>query len=261
MTLVLLLTLVGSALCFVVSERLRIENWRKRGFYVRLELRQPQWFWKSIPETWRLGVDRVESIEAEDPNEFDFSDAEMEVVSRYPDLRSFSLSNCYVTDHGLSQLEKNSRLRGLNLISIPVTDEGMRSIGKLPDLSRLWLQNLPITDAGLDHLSRLPLNDVMLIRSKITDEGFRRFATGKSFRVLCVWGTSITDRSLEGIRGMTSLEHLDIEWTGITDEGLKVLETLPSLKNLSVTRGQFSSDAIDVLQTKLPGCKIKICDP
>jgi hypothetical protein len=93
-----------------------------------------------------------------------------------------------------------------------VTDEGFRHVGRCRDLERLWCMYCRDTgDAATEEIAGLDLEI---------------YYAGK---------TRITDRSLEILGRMDSLESIELwEIAGITDAGIAPLAKLPHLREISV---------------------------
>jgi hypothetical protein len=132
-------------------------------------------------------------------------------LSAMPALRSLGV-NCHkVDDAGLSALPRFAALTALTPIGF--TDAGFRHVGKcerLEDLSCMYCRET--TDAATEHVAALRL---------------RKYYAGL---------TQITDRSLEVLGGMPSLEDVEFyECLAVTDAGLAFLAALPSLQKISVT--------------------------
>jgi hypothetical protein len=132
-------------------------------------------------------------------------------LSRMPSLRSLGVSCKQVDDDALAALPDFPSLR--ELTSIDVTDRGFRHIGRCEKLERLLCMYCrDTTDIATGHISGLQL---------------RSYYAGL---------TQITDRSLEILGRMTSLEQIELyECLHITDAGLAFLTTLPRLRQFDVS--------------------------
>ncbi len=129
-------------------------------------------------------------------------------LSKMPALRGLGVSCKNVDDQALSVLPQFPALR--ELTPIDVHDQGFVHIGRCEQLERLtcmyWRHT---TDAATEHIAGLPL---------------RYYYAGL---------TRITDRSLEILGRMPSLEQVELyECTGVTDAGLVLLAGLPRLREV-----------------------------
>ena len=137
-----------------------------------------------------------------------------------------------------------------------------------------------VTDKGLEELQKLRLKRLDLSRSGVTAEGLRKFhaaspnvelivdslkvpglAALKDFGAKCelnddykpialvLRDTRVNNADLKLLRGLTSLEKLDLANTAISDAGLKYLVGLSNLKVLNLTATQVSDDGVESLKS------------
>lgn len=125
-------------------------------------------------------------------------------------LRSLGISLARVDDAALAWLPSFPALT--ELTPIDVGDDGFRHVGRCERLERLvCMYCRTTTDAATAHVARL---------------GLRYYYAGL---------TGITDRSLELLGGMPTLEQADFyECRGITDAGLAFLARLPRLREVNL---------------------------
>jgi hypothetical protein len=128
-----------------------------------------------------------------------------------PALRTLGVSCKQVSDEALASLRDFPSLR--ELTSIDVTDGGFRHIGRCEKLERLsCMYCRETTDVATEHIGGLQL---------------RSYYAGL---------TQITDRSLEVLGRMTSLEQIEpYQCLHVTDSGLVFLSTLPRLRQFDVS--------------------------
>lgn len=128
--------------------------------------------------------------------------------SRMPSLRSLGIGCRNVDDAALSSLPEFPALR--ELTPIDFQDDGFRHIGRCHKLERLTCMYCRETgDAATEHIRRLALS---------------YYYAGL---------TQITDRSLDILGGMDSLEQVDLyECLKVTDAGLPFLARLPRLREV-----------------------------
>ena len=132
-------------------------------------------------------------------------------LSRMPALRSLGASCKQVSDEALAAFPEFPSLR--ELTPIDVTDAGFRHIGRCDKLERLLCMYCrETTDVATEHIDRLQL---------------RSYYAGL---------TLITDRSLEILGRMTSLEQIELyECLHVTDAGVTFLTNLPQLRQFEVS--------------------------
>ena len=132
-------------------------------------------------------------------------------LAAMPALRGIGVSCKHVDDAALATLPRFPSLR--DLMPMDVEDEGFRHIGRCENLERLWCMYCrTTTDAATAHIAGLP---------RLTS-----YYAGQ---------TKITDRSLELLAAMTSLEKIEF-WNcaGISTAGITLLAALPRLRELIV---------------------------
>jgi hypothetical protein len=128
--------------------------------------------------------------------------------SKMPALRNLGVSLKHVDEAALSLLPHFPALR--ELTPIDVNDEGFRHVGRCERLEHLQCMYCrETTDAATAHVAGLRL---------------KRYYAGL---------TKITDRSLEILGAMPSLERIEFyECNGVTDAGLVFLAALPQLREI-----------------------------
>lgn len=68
-----------------------------------------------------------------------FSDADADFISKFPNLRKLELQGTDISDKALEAIQKLEHLESLNLYKTAVTDFGIQSLGKNTSLKRLYL--------------------------------------------------------------------------------------------------------------------------
>jgi len=157
-------------------------------------------------------LSRSETIEyiwgRECPN---LNDAGFAALAEMRGLKGLAVSCKFVGDAALAKLPTFPALK--ELMPMDVSDEGFRHVGQCKQLESLVLMYCrDTTDAATEHIQTLP--------------DLKKYHAGY---------TRITDRSLELLSRMNSLEQVSFEgckW--ITDAGLASLATLPHLREFSI---------------------------
>ncbi|MGA2618050.1 MAG: hypothetical protein ABSF26_10605 [Thermoguttaceae bacterium] len=201
------------------------------------------------------------------------TDAGLERLKRFPQIKGFNLGGTQVTDAGLEHLKGLTKLRRLELNKTRITDAGLEHIKGLPQLEKLFLNdtkvtdtglkhlqglqqlewlylgNTPVTDAGLEHLKGLPqLRWLELGHTQITDAGLERLKGFTKLERLGLKDTPITDAGLQYLNGLTKLTLLDLGGTKITDAGLADLKELPQLQTLYLSGAQLTEPMLERLR-------------
>jgi len=132
-------------------------------------------------------------------------------LAEMPALKGLAVSCKFVDDAALANLPAFPALR--ELMPMDVSDEGFRHVGRCRQLESLVLMYCrDTTDRATEHIQALP--------------NLKKYHAGY---------TRITDRTLELLSKMSSLEELSFEgckW--LTDAGLASLATLPRLREISI---------------------------
>ena len=116
-----------------------------------------------------------------------------------------------------------SPLRALMGGTLTVTDDTMAAVAGLDQLESLHFNNgVTLSDGSLAHLSGLTrLERLDLQRSVgLTNRGLSHLGKLTNLRELNLNETSVSDASLESLRGIRGLEHLYLAHTKLTDAGL-----------------------------------------
>lgn len=131
-------------------------------------------------------------------------------LAEMPALKGLAVSCKFVDDDALAKLPAFPALK--ELMPMDVTDEGFRHVGRCHGLESLVLMYCrDTTDVATEHIQALP--------------NLKKYHGGY---------TRITDRSLEILSRMSSLEELSFEGCkAITDAGLAALASLPHLREIS----------------------------
>jgi len=140
-----------------------------------------------------------------------FGRAGFAAFAEMPSLRGLAVSLRNVGDEALALFPRFPALQ--QLMPMDVSDDGFRHIGLCEGLEKLWCMYCRETgDQATEHLAGL---------TKL-----RHYYAGM---------TKITDRSLEILAGMASLEELEFwQCSGITTEGVARLAALPRLRKLGL---------------------------
>ena len=132
-------------------------------------------------------------------------------LAAMPSLRGLAVSCERVNDEALALLPTFPALR--ELTPMDVTDAAFRHVGRCRALERLWLMYCRSTgDVATAHLEGL-----------------------SALRTYYAGATGITDRSLETLGRMSSIERLEFyQCLGLTNAGLASLAQLPRLREIEV---------------------------
>lgn len=163
------------------------------------------------------------------------TDREIDVLQALPEMRSLTLTDCGVTDEGLSRLKSSASLESLSVEGSGISDRGLIHVVVLPHLEYLSLSNTPVTDVGLAKLRRLSRLQLLRVDgTKVTDDGLVHLKAFRHLETLSLDNTQITDAGLAHLRELPALRDLYLENTRVTDEGVAELQR--TLKVLRINR-------------------------
>jgi hypothetical protein len=136
---------------------------------------------------------------------------------------------------GFSALADMPALQGLAVSCGQVDDASLAALPRFPALT--WLVPMDVSDSGFRHVGRCAeLETLTCMYCRDTGDAATEQIAGLSKLTHYYAGqTRITDRSLEILGGMTSLEDIRLSaCADISDAGLVHLATLPRLRQISV---------------------------
>jgi hypothetical protein len=161
------------------------------------------------------------------------SDEAMRHISALPRLRFLMCQDTVAGDEGFAAL---SRSRSIEQIwgrrSYNVSGRGFAALAAMPKLRGLSMSCRNVDDEGLSSLPRFPsLREFMPIN--VSDDGFRHVGHCKELEILrCMYCGDITDRATEHIAGLSQLKSYQAWSTEISDRSMEILGRMPSLENI-----------------------------
>lgn len=192
------------------------------------------------------------------------SDMGMTYLADLTRLESLELRYCErITDVGLYSLEKMTSMRILDLGGNQIRGDGLEPLQGMKNLEQLnlgqnaleshflyfltpftkmkslRLQAVQIRPSDFRFLERMPLLEhlELKIRFHLTDDVMWYLRDKKHLKSLNVQECGmLTDKWLDVLRGMPSLEHLTLKEFAISEKGLKRIAALPSLRTLTLWR-------------------------
>jgi hypothetical protein len=183
----------------------------------------------------------------------------MDIIGRMPRLRMLMGQGTVATDNGCSALSRSqtieyiwgresqnlggrgfaalagmSALKGFALSCKNIDDESLSALPLFPALQELI--PMDVQDSAFKHIGRCErLEKLTCMYCRDTGDAATEHIASLNLKTYYAGGTKITDRSLEILGQMMSLERIDLSaCTGITDAGLARLVNLPRLLEISV---------------------------
>ena len=178
----------------------------------------------------------------------EITDDGLKSIGKITSLHSLWLDETSVTDGGLAAL------KALNLerLEVPqISERGMPQIAHMTKLTRLELPN--VADNGLEYLKGLKKLDILLLGSKVTDEGMKHLMPLKdNLTVLSLNRAKVTDGGLELLKDFSRLEFLFLNETSITDAAFSQLKSIPKLRRVDLEGTAVTEEAVDKYRKSLP---------
>ncbi len=146
---------------------------------------------------------------------------------------------------GFAALAAMGALKGLAVSCKNVDDTGLLSLPRFPALTELMPMDLP--DDGFRHVGRCErLESLILMYCRdTTDVATEHIAGLSSLKKYFASFTKITDRSMEVLGGMLSLEQISFYGCpAVTDAGVVALSGLPRLRELQVSGPQITRECV-----------------
>ncbi len=140
----------------------------------------------------------------------------------------------HLTGRGLAAMSEMSSLKGLAVSCKYVSDEGLAALPRFPALRALM--PMDVSDEGFRHVGRCEnLEDLWCMYCRDTGDAATAHVAGLRLRTYYAGSTQMTDRSLEMLAAMPTLERIQIHYCQrVTDAGIRLLARLPNLRELSV---------------------------
>ena len=135
---------------------------------------------------------------------------------------------------GFAALSRMPALRGFGIGCKNVDDAALSTLPEFPSLRELT--PIGFQDAGFVHVGRCDrLERLTCMYCRDTTDAATEHVTGLRLKYYYAGLTKITDRTLEILGRMTSLEQVEFyECNGVTDAGLVFLAALPNLREVEV---------------------------
>jgi hypothetical protein len=207
-------------------------------------------------------------------------DAAMRHIARMPHLRFLRAQESAATDDGFAALGESQTLEGFwGRDSAGFGNRGFLAFSKMPALRRLGVSLKNVDDAALAALPLFPaLRELTPIG--LRDDGFRHVGRCERLeRLTCMYCrettdsatehiaglrisyyyaglTQITDRSLEILGRMDSLEQIELyECKGVTGAGLPFLTRLPRLREIHLD----GLPGVSLAETRIFPDTVRVC--
>ncbi len=180
------------------------------------------------------------------------NDTAMGYIGQMPRLRQLRAQESAATDEGFIALSRSKSLEGLWGRECPhFGGRGFLALSKIPTLQRLGIGCKNVDDAALSALPDFPALR-QLTPIGVTDAGFRHVGGCKLLeRLTCMYCRDTTDIATDHIAGL-SLNYYYAGLTQITDRSLQILGRMESLEQVDLYECKDVTDAGLVFLAALP---------
>ncbi|MCA9102978.1 MAG: hypothetical protein KDA63_17590 [Planctomycetales bacterium] len=214
-----------------------------------------------------------------DLSDTDVTDAGLADLAACTSLKGLLLKNCNVSVPGLAQLGTGCRLGSLDLSGCDLSDDDLTGLLSLSGLRALSLQHAHLSESALSELTAIKtLQQLDLSNTNVSDAGIEALREFPDFgysvfvknvvdrtanlptptpqntmRIenhsgwISLKHTAITDRSLEVLASLRSIDGLDLTGTKITDAGIAQLANLPHLRTLVISETEVGDAGLKLL--------------
>jgi hypothetical protein len=191
-------------------------------------------------------VGKAQSLKSIDLSNSAANDRVVSELSQIPHLQTLNLQGTQVTGGSATALSAMHELVDLSLLGTSADDQTVQGLAALP-LRRLDLSRTGITDASLPVILKIQtLESLNVSFCQVTGNGFKGF-NKSSLKELAVGETRFGVEGLMAIKGMKSLENLNIYSAGLVEhKSANVFRTFPNLKILNASRNQVTDAGMTV---------------
>jgi hypothetical protein len=208
------------------------------------------------------------------------TDAGMAQLAGHTKLENFSFVGTQMTGKAYARFEGFTKLTRVSHRGSLIDDEGLRQLcDHLPNLESLSLAHAKFTDASAPHLAKLTkLKGLEVGAAKATPQALKHIAKlpleylqlGEGFesgaaiafikdiatlrRLTLTNAQGITDTDLQGLAGLTQLDHLEIGKMPLSDERIPALKPFAFLKSMRLVpvKTPFTAEQQAKIQSVLP---------
>lgn len=184
---------------------------------------------------------------------FDAKDDSMPHIAAMPRLRFLMCQDTVAGDEGFVALSRSQSIENIwGRRCYNLGGRGFAAMANMPALRGLSVSCKNVDDAGLSALPRFPAL-THLMPMDVPDDGFRHVGQCKNLEKLtCMYCNDTTDAATEHLAGLTTLKTYEAWSTQITDRSLEILSKLTSLERVLVYNCPGVTDAGVTSIAKLP---------
>jgi hypothetical protein len=171
-------------------------------------------------------------------------DAAMRHIATIPNLRVLQAQGAVATDDGFAALAKSNTLEAFWGRENPnLHGRGFAALAEMPALTSLAVSCKHVDDAALSLLSRFP-KLTWLVPIDVSDDGFEHVGRCERLEKLtCMYCRDTGDRATEQLAELKKLRYYYAGQTQITDRSLEILSHLSTLEEVELSACKSISNA------------------
>jgi len=196
----------------------------------------------------RLKSLRILELQSKQP----ISKDDLSFVSTLTLLEELFLSGNKFDTDGLLHLKGLPELRKLCLYLRNIDASGLAHVAEIPFLEELKVGRIGNQEALLQQIANCANMKTLLLQDIHKGTPLTYLARMRTLRVLYLYSCSITDVMLAGLVSIPHLKTIDISGgigfdTGITDKGLEALSKITSLESVHLAGGRYTDKGLEYL--------------
>ena len=159
-------------------------------------------------------------------------------------LEEISIVDCPIDDAGIANL-RGMRIRRFLCRGLAITDRGAAALGSIATIEQLALDDVRITDAAFKDFARLDnLQTLSVCRAPaVHGAGLDHLTRLKNLTFIGIRDCPLTDGSLKNLKSI-GLKGLSLQRTKITDKSVDDIAAITSLQQFCIGKGELSEKSI-----------------
>lgn len=117
------------------------------------------------------------------------------------------------------------------------------------DIQSIDFRRTEIQDDQVQYIEGMRLNELLFEHTEITDRALDYIDDMTSLQYLGVGRTQVTNAGIPALRDLTELRGLDLNLTGVTDEGMAQLHQIRNLESLDLWMANISDTTMSYIGT------------
>lgn len=163
----------------------------------------------------------------------DLTPESLSTIGSLQSLKELRIASTKADDSVVSTISSISHLQSLDLSGTMITASAGASLGQLMELSVLKLGSTAADDQLITSLRSLPLRELWLEKTRVTGAGIEEILKIKSLEQLCVDDNNIPGVAWKGA-SRSNLKSLSVAGTPFGIEGFQAIKGMDSLESLNV---------------------------